>query len=51
LVAFLKLPTYYENPVSNPQRDPTYSGDFDPENAYRKPPGNLKMVPEAGYDV
>jgi hypothetical protein len=25
-----------------------YSGDFDPENAYRKPPVILKIVPEAG---
>jgi hypothetical protein len=25
-----------------------YSGDFDPENVYRKPPVILKTVPEAG---
>ncbi len=25
-----------------------YSGDFDPENAYRKSPVILKIVPEAG---
>jgi hypothetical protein len=23
---------------------------FDPENAYRKPPVILKIIPEAGYD-
>jgi hypothetical protein len=26
-----------------------YCGDFDPENAYRKPPVTLEIVPKAGY--
>ncbi len=37
-------------PFSNPIQRP-YSGDFDPESAYRKPAVNQKIVPKAGWDV
>jgi hypothetical protein len=46
----LKLLTKSKNSFSNPLLRP-YSGDFDPENAYRKPPVILEMLPEAGYCV
>jgi hypothetical protein len=36
-LAPLKLLTNFENPFSNQLQMP-YSGDFDTENAYRKPP-------------
>jgi hypothetical protein len=35
-----------QNLFSNPLQRP-YSGAFDPENAYRKPPVILKIVPKA----
>jgi hypothetical protein len=44
LLASTKLLANFENPLSNPLHRP-YSGDFNPENAYRKPPVNLKTVP------
>ncbi len=37
-----------KNPFSNLLQR-IYCGDFDPENAYRKPPVILKIVPKAGY--
>jgi hypothetical protein len=43
-MASIKLLTNSENQFSNPLERP-YSGDFDPENAYRKPPVILKIVP------
>jgi hypothetical protein len=44
----MNLLANFETPLSNPLQRP-HSGDFNPENAYRKP--HVKIVPEAGYDV
>ncbi len=54
LLASIKLlttgiPKIFHQPSPPPW--PYYSGDFDPENAYRKPPVILKIVPEAGFDM
>jgi hypothetical protein len=43
----MKLLGNYESPYNNPIQKP-YSGDFGPENAYRKPPVIQKIVPKAG---
>jgi hypothetical protein len=44
----LRLLTNSENHFSNPLQRP-YSGDFDPENAFRKPHLILITVPDAIY--
>jgi hypothetical protein len=44
----MRLLTNSENHFSKPIQRP-YSGKFDPENAFRKQPVILKMVPDAGY--
>jgi hypothetical protein len=42
----VKIITHFESPFSN-----FLQRRFDPENAYRKTPVILKVVPEAGYDT
>jgi hypothetical protein len=46
----MKLITYSENHFSNPLQRPKSDHSY-PENAYRKPPVILKIVPEADYDT
>jgi hypothetical protein len=46
---FYKIIQCPENPFNNPLQRP-YSGDLDPENAYRKPPVILKIRQKTAFD-